>query len=277
MTNVTDSDLDDLLDDALLDFDKTPKPPNTTPIGKRDPINYNSFPGNSNSINPTALFSQFFDEETTKNLQTEWDNALNELKNEDPELMANIQSQINGSAPTNIDETKDESLKESLKSTFDAMTKDMKNKKQSNSSGDGLGESFAGMNIEDDDFLKKEVDMMEGLMATMLSKSMMYEPLKDLCLKFPSWLDKNENKISEEELDSYKNQLKCLKKICEEFEGEKDEDSEAIKSERSRRIIAIVDEMHGYGDPPEELVEKSDLMGQLPSLDHLSSDQCIIS
>lgn len=42
-------------------------------------------------------------------------------------------------------------------------------------------------------------DMIDGMMGQLLSKDLMYEPMKQVNELFPSWLQKNKGKVSEEE------------------------------------------------------------------------------
>lgn len=276
--HVTDSDLDDLLDDALADFGKPPSAPNNTPLSKafnkKQKVPSSSTDVGSSQrdfIHPNDLFGQFFDAETSKHLEEEWKNALNELKSEDPELAENLQS--GQPPPTATAEGNPGNLNERVKSTFEALNNDVK-KTTSNNNGwtpedgmAGIPEEFANLGMGSDE---QSIDIMENLMGMLLSKNMMYEPMKDLCQKFVPWIESKKGVLSEAEIEDYNNQLRCLKEICAELEKEKDDDSKEIKQERSQRVMTMVDELQKYGDPPTELTGDS-LPGDLPK------DACCIS
>ena len=56
--------------------------------------------------------------------------------------------------------------------------------------------------------------MMEGMMQSLLSKELLYTPMKDIADKFPDWLADNRNRGSEEEFIKYNKQFELTKKIC---------------------------------------------------------------
>ena len=41
--------------------------------------------------------------------------------------------------------------------------------------------------------------MIDGMMEQLMSKDLMYEPMKQVTQRFPSWLDENKSKLSKEE------------------------------------------------------------------------------
>jgi len=274
---VTDSDLDDLLDEALNDFDAAPIASSSVQsktANTNENINTNSLP--EYKINPEELFGQFFDKEITKSLQNEWDKALNELEQEEGKgFLKNLQTEIQGenSCSTEAPEISSvgkntETINQKLKSTFENLNNDIRNKKSEkyspSESFDNIGSS--GMSVEDmmgdlnfdgpamDEFLNKQGGMMEGLMSTLLSKEMMYVPMKELCEKFEPWIEKGQETFTKKQVSDYSNQLKLLKKICTVFEEEKESDTEQIKNLRTTKVISLVDELQKYGEPPHELV-----------------------
>lgn len=75
----------------------------------------------------------------------------------------------------------------------------------------------------DEDFSGMLVNMMEQL----TSKEILYEPMKELSVKYPEWLEKNVGKEKEEDMKRYRDQYAVVKEIVDKFE-EKDysDDSE---------------------------------------------------
>merc|ERR1712039_366454 len=45
--------------------------------------------------------------------------------------------------------------------------------------------------------------VVDGMMKQLLSKEVMYEPMKDICNEFPQWLAENKSELSEEEYQKY--------------------------------------------------------------------------
>jgi peroxin-19 len=99
--------------------------------------------------------------------------------------------------------------------------------------------------------------MMEGMMQSLLSKELLYTPMKDIAEKFPDWLADNRNKVSEEEFIKYNKQFGLTKKICFLYEEEKDSDSTEMKKKRFDKVMALMQEMQNLGHPPKELVGES--------------------
>lgn len=81
----------------------------------------------------------------------------------------------------------------------------------------GSGEGGAG----EEDFSGMLVNMMEQL----TSREVLYEPMKELSEKYPSWIERNEGKTPKAEMDKYKGQYTIVKQIVTKFEepGYKDE------------------------------------------------------
>jgi len=284
MEHVTDSDLDELLDDALLDFDKVPAKSSTSSLhGRNKKKNSTKLEGqtsgSSSQINfsdPTGMIKELFDKETLKQISLEWDNVVGELAEEDPTLLENLSKAATAGSNNKPKEdstppVESNSLDDKLKSTFEAYKSDV----NTEATEEGLANAFADFSFEglgDEDMFDKEMGMLENLMGDMLSKNMLYPPMKDLCDKYPTWIKSNREKLSEEDLKSYENQLECLKKICAEFETETDDDSQTVKACRSQKIISYIDEMQAFGDPPADLLQPGTTLGSLPN-----AESCCIS
>mgnify|MGYP001234800745 CR=1 FL=1 len=99
--------------------------------------------------------------------------------------------------------------------------------------------------------------MMEGMMQSLLSKELLYTPMKDIADKFPDWLADNRNGGSEEEFIKYNKQFELTKKICFLYEEEKDSDTSEKKKKRFDKVMALMQEMQNLGHPPKELVGES--------------------
>lgn len=51
-----------------------------------------------------------------------------------------------------------------------------------------------------DEMFSNPDQLVEGMMSELLSKDLMYEPVKQVAEAFPAWLDENKDKLPEEEL-----------------------------------------------------------------------------
>lgn len=92
-----DPELDDLLNDALADFDKPPAVPETSKTKdgtESENRSKDQKSGNNASAQmapPSDVFRQFFDENMTKRLEQEWQCAIEELKCDDPALATHLE------------------------------------------------------------------------------------------------------------------------------------------------------------------------------------------
>lgn len=60
--------------------------------------------------------------------------------------------------------------------------------------------------------------MLMGMMEQLTNKEILYEPMKELDDKFPSWMEKNAGKVEEADMKRYKEQQTYVKEIVGRFE-----------------------------------------------------------
>ncbi|GAA98746.1 uncharacterized protein L969DRAFT_88261 [Mixia osmundae IAM 14324] len=106
----------------------------------------------------------------------------------------------------------------------------------------------------------------ESMMGQLMSKDLLYEPLKELSTKYPQWLRDNESKIEASEVQRYRAQQEVVDEIVRSYESPKfNDDDEA----QQKHIVELMSKMQESGAPPTEL------MGEMPpgmNLDNLPSD-----
>ncbi|KAL4067800.1 Pex19 protein [Scleroderma yunnanense] len=120
-----------------------------------------------------------------------------------------------------------------------------------------LGQMNPGNSAEEniDPNAEKELtSMLEQMMGQLMSKEVLYEPLKELDEKFPSYLESHST-LSSEDQERYQKQISCIKQLLEIFEAPayNEEDEETKK-----KIMDIMSELQAHGSPPEEI------MGSVP-------------
>ncbi|OQE46367.1 hypothetical protein PENCOP_c001G06640 [Penicillium coprophilum] len=95
--------------------------------------------------------------------------------------------------------------------------------------------------------------MFMGMMEQLSNKEMLYEPMKELDIKFGPWLEKNKGtgKVSAEDMERFETQARVVKQIVVKFEekGFSDDDPKCREYVWER-----MQEMQAAGSPPEELV-----------------------
>lgn len=98
----------------------------------------------------------------------------------------------------------------------------------------------AGEGEGDEDFSKMLLTMMEQL----TSKEILYEPMRELADKYPSWLGKNEGKGLSEDIERYREQYNVVKEIVAKFE------EPAYRDENDKDRDYIIDRMQKVCFPP---------------------------
>ncbi|WOO77419.1 Peroxisome biogenesis protein 19-1 [Vanrija pseudolonga] len=123
---------------------------------------------------------------------------------------------------------------------------------------DGLGD-------EDDDL----GGLLDGMMAQLMSKEVLEEPMAELAAKYPEYLAKPPSTATPADLEKYRQQHKLVQQIVETFK------KPGYTDERDGKEVArLVGEMQDLGGPPTEI------MGDLPEgfdFANLGNDeQCVI-
>ncbi|CAG7939080.1 unnamed protein product [Penicillium nalgiovense] len=110
-------------------------------------------------------------------------------------------------------------------------------------------EAGAGGAGEDGDLSK----MFMGMMEQLSNKEMLYEPMKELDVKFGPWIEKNKNsgKVSAEDMERFETQARVVKQIVDKFEEKTFSDDDPKCREY---VWERMQEMQAAGSPPEELV-----------------------
>ena len=62
--------------------------------------------------------------------------------------------------------------------------------------------------------------IIDTVMKQLLDKELMYQPMKEVCSRFPEWLVKNKDTLSEAEYGRYRKQYEYFQKICKVYEVE---------------------------------------------------------
>ncbi|CAJ1958328.1 unnamed protein product [Cylindrotheca closterium] len=131
---------------------------------------------------------------------------------------------------------------------------------------EALGSLLEEMNrtsIEDidqeDDFLREMLGLsdggtenydadavIDGMMEQLLSKELMYEPMKQVLDQFPDYLDENQGNLSTEEYQQRCEQYNSFKRLIKVYEEE---------PSNTTKLMEQMQEVQKYGQPPIEIVQ----------------------
>ncbi|KAH9940274.1 Pex19 protein [Amylocystis lapponica] len=97
--------------------------------------------------------------------------------------------------------------------------------------------------------------VLETLMGQLMSKEILYEPLKELHDKFPPYLVENASTITPEDKTRYDAQLSAVTKVLAIFDDPAYTEDDVQKN---AKVMELMNEMQDYGSPPAEI------MGPMP-------------
>jgi len=109
--------------------------------------------------------------------------------------------------------------------------------------------SMSGLGDSEEDFSKMLLNMMEQL----TNKDILYEPMRELAEKYPSWLERQEREgtLNEDEMNRYREQYAYVRNIVKRFEDPTYRDSSTTDREY---IVENMQKMQAAGSPPAELM-----------------------
>jgi len=167
----TQNALSELLDDALKDFEEPNESNPSVDASKISEVT---------SFNASDNFLKESLEETMKSF----------MNSDQAELAAGLQELILGDEGSDLQTV----IQESLKSLSEV--------KQNLPEGSDMTSMFANMGIQDDINLDEDMlPMLMQFMQPLLSKDVLYPSIKDLCDKYPKWLEDHEPTSDKEEFE----------------------------------------------------------------------------
>ncbi|RDB16460.1 Peroxisomal biogenesis factor 19 [Hypsizygus marmoreus] len=131
---------------------------------------------------------------------------------------------------------------------------------------DALLASLGDLGLGDGDGPENEEELaglLENMMGQLMSREVLYEPLKELADSFPGYLANPPEPLIADDKERYESQLICVRKIITVFDNASYSDSDIA----TRKTISdLMTEMQTYGSPP------SEIMGPLPPGMNLGPD-----
>lgn len=245
-----EDDLDDLLDDALGDFSSKKSPEIASP----------------SSVNSLELA---FEEEFSRQLNLELQGFPDSAASENNFFEKLVQS----STETNLTKDKTKIFKESrsadslktFHSTIDNTMNKLKNSSEQvkaevkEDSPEALMEQLMRQmeGLSDSPDFEQAI---EGMMSHILTKDLLYEPMKDLLDKYPEWLAKNKGEMSAKDYNLYCQQHRVVSEVVKAYEKQTtDEKGEVLESEENtklqKRVMQLMEEMQELGQPPTDLLK----------------------
>lgn len=110
--------------------------------------------------------------------------------------------------------------------------------------GPGTEAEYTDEEEEEDDPLSSA--LVDSIMRQLLSKDVLYEPMKEIGEQYPPWLSKNRDTLEPQEYSRYERQYVYIQKICGMYENEPD---------NYNGLMCLLQEMQQCGQPPQEIID----------------------
>lgn len=280
-----DKELDDLLDSALDDFEKTSHPPAPPPAAadtSAKPATCEKPPADASKdalfTSQEKFFQELFSSELAAQATEEFEKAMKELAEEEPHLVEQFQKLSEAAGKVGGDETSQQEFTSCLKETLTGLAKNANDLQNSSLSEEELSRAMDGLSMDDGEGEGNILPFMQNIMQNLLSKEVLYPSLKEITDKFPEWLQTHRDTLPPEEYHKYQEQHNLMGRICQHFENEQSGD-EAAKFEA---IMDLMQQLQELGHPPKELAGDSppglnlDLDGMNLNSGSASGEQCLI-
>ncbi|XP_055057658.2 peroxisomal biogenesis factor 19 [Misgurnus anguillicaudatus] len=247
-SNTSDRELDELLDSALDDFDKTNVPP-AAPEAQAAP-NAGATEEKPPLLEDSKFFETIFDGEMANQAREEWEKAMSELAQEEPELLQHFQKLSEAAGKVGSDVASQQEFTSCLKETLSGMAKNADNLQSAGLAGDDLVKTLENLGLNENGEGGEDgniLPIMQSIMQNLLSKDVLYPSLKEITEKYPEWLESNKQSIPPDQFIQYEQQYKIMGEICSQFEKEGDKES------TFENILELMQKLQDLGQPPKEL------------------------
>ena len=237
--NEASKGLDNLLDDALTDFQS----PSTTSKEEKVISSSETAPPPSDPLQTTFEAMCFNDEkflnelDALPNLLTNFPFGLGDAANEDDadnNQIFNLFSQLGKHADL-LQKIKDEDIEKALEQLAEQPN-------TASASASSSATTTAAASPE------PHVEQLNLFMSSILSKDVMLPACQAVDESYDEWLKKNKDSISDEEYQRYTRQHQCVKDICREYENTSND------GQQVQRVLQKFQQLQTHGDPPKELL-----------------------
>ncbi|XP_063296248.1 peroxisomal biogenesis factor 19 [Pelobates fuscus] len=278
-----DKELEELLDSALDDFEKTSQPPNPVDTSTNDAQPERS-PGDAAKdalfTSQEKFFQELFNSEMAAQATEEFEKAMKELADEEPHLVEQFQKLSEAAGKVGSDEASQQEFTSCLKQTLTGLAKNADELQNPSLSEEELAKAMDGLGMDEGDGDGNILPLMQNIMQSLLSKEVLYPSLKEITEKYPDWLRTNREALAADDYRKYQDQHTLMEKICQQFEVEDQGEGDTARFEA---VMDLMQQLQEFGHPPKELAGDSppgfnfDLDGlNLSNSGNASGEQCLI-
>ncbi|ETV83127.1 hypothetical protein, variant [Aphanomyces astaci] len=242
-----DVDLDALLDDALDDFDDDEVDPVQEAKAKVEAAQTREMENLKESM------AKFLEDAHNPEFQSVLEQAFREMNPDDTatsngdsleSLLGSLKSKTTADAPAaDVDVGVARTLQSMAKAAEDMEGLDTNKTEE-------MGEEMMQEMMKQFEQMGEKNDfqgLVDGMMQQLLSRDVMYDPMKQICDKYPEWLAEKEPHLSKHDYERYGKQYQYFQQILAVYENEPD---------NYARLSELMQEMQECGQPPSEIVKE---------------------
>ncbi|XP_048867704.1 peroxisomal biogenesis factor 19 [Brienomyrus brachyistius] len=257
-----DPELDELLDSALDDFEKTKSAPAVHDAGAAAAATSNPASGNQEQppllLEDSQFFESLFDGEMANQAREEWERAMAELAQEEPELLGQFHKLSEAAGKVGTDLASQQEFTSCLKDTLTGLAKNTDNLQNAGLAGEELAKTLQGLGLDENGEGGAEdgniLPIMQSIMQNLLSKEVLYPSLKEITEKYPEWLSSNRQSLPPDQYQRYEQQHKIMGQICGHFEKQGERGRGGGEGDGSfEEILELMQQLQDLGHPPKEL------------------------
>ncbi|XP_042226228.1 peroxisomal biogenesis factor 19-like [Homarus americanus] len=283
LEEVPDPDLDNLLDDAIQDFNR-PQLPKPAPVGDLASKVAAMGIGAATSAGTDGAAGNVWTEEFIQQATSNFEQTMRAIMEQQqgsggvqkPATEGPEEDTTGGAQPFDLSAMSAQFAKfaeAASKTTSEAppgadfvqcLDDTMKQLSQNNEqlqdppSGDDLSKMFENLGLmgdqEGDGAVGGLFPLMQVMLENILSKEVLYPSMKEITDKYPDWLADHRSSLPEEEFTRYNKQYDVMKQVVQLYEEEQEKDSDEARGQRFEKIMQLMQKLQEMGQPPKELV-----------------------
>ncbi|XP_051632384.1 peroxisomal biogenesis factor 19 isoform X2 [Manacus candei] len=251
-----DPELEELLDSALDDFERSRPSPAPPP-----PPSSSSLPSPSAADAAKAslfssqerFFQELFEGELASQAAAEFEEAMRELARQEPQLVQHFQRLSEAAGRVGPDAASQQEFTSCLKETLSGLAKNATDLQSGPGSEEELAQALEGLAVEEGAADGGVLPVMRSLMQALLSKDVLYPSLRDITDKYPEWLRQHGGSLPPEQRERFRAQHSLMSRLCAELERERPGEPEGQRRQRFETLLDLMQQLQELGHPPKEL------------------------
>ncbi|KAH9504241.1 Peroxisome chaperone and import receptor [Bulinus truncatus] len=256
--NIDDPELDAILDSALADFDKSKEVVNKTQDPSKGAEAEKDGKKTECHLPEDANYDVLADA-MNKSFEDTFNALLNnpDIQKQFADLAMSAEQAASSNNAAAFAETVEKTLS-GLNLNAENLQGDPNQQELWEQLAETLGAEGGGPGMEEG--LGAMSGMFQNMVKQLLSKELLYQPLKEVSQKYQDYLEEKQHDLDPEKLMVYRKQLEIIEKVVEHLDGDSEDHSLEEKNARFEVLLDLLQRMHELGAPPQEVVGEGNMV-----------------